>query len=590
MIKDNKSLFKKFNDTFESKTTLEREAILFNYFSDRNDCYQETLKSINFPKDITVLIDYFESLHDDETSNKMGIIFTPKYIADFIVEDCIKEFDKTILDPACGCGIFLVSAIELLIKHKISPKDAFNQIYGIDKNEDNVRRCKIVLQIMAYKYNLGSIEFKNIICTDSLKNSYLDLFNLKDFFYIVGNPPYVNPHDLDPSVSNFLKEEFNTTKQGTANIFYAFIEHSSKYLNLNGKLSFIVPNNFLTISAGKSLRQFIYNHNFLEKIIDLGSNMVFAPTRTYNCIITLSPKEKKDFYAGNIVTSTNVEDELKRATCIKLAQNKLNNDKWLLKDESVFNNIKKIENQDIKLKNLIRTGIATLKDGVFIVDYDKISKEFYKVVNNQKFIIENNVVKDLYKIPDLNKSNDLREVVKHIIFPYSFNEALGKYEIIEETKLKNEFPLTYAYLLHCANELKKRDKGKTNSVAWYAYGRSQGLNNHSDKILFPTFSNFPKFRVVRDKDALFCNGYCIVEPNPKVINLEILCKIINSEVMRYYISHTSYPIEGGYYCYQKKYIQDFSIPNFSENEKKYISTCSAEELNNFLLKRYQLKI
>lgn len=189
MIKDNKSLFKKFNDTFESKTTLEREAILFNYFSDRNDCYQETLKSINFPKDITVLIDYFESLHDDETSNKMGIIFTPKYIADFIVEDCIKEFDKTILDPACGCGVFLVSAIELLIKHKISPKDAFNQIYAIDKNEDNVRRCKIVLQIMAYKYNLGSIEFKNIICTDSLKNSYLDLFNLKDFFYIVGTPP-----------------------------------------------------------------------------------------------------------------------------------------------------------------------------------------------------------------------------------------------------------------------------------------------------------------------------------------------------------------------------------------------------------------
>ncbi|GAA6906765.1 hypothetical protein HpHNI82_08370 [Helicobacter pylori] len=75
------------------------------------------------------------------------------------------------------------------------------------------------------------------------------------------------------------------------NIFYAFIELGMKFIKPNGFLSYIVPNNFFTISAAKPLRDFI--EPYLCELIDFKDNMVFKPTRTYSTIITLSLNDNK---------------------------------------------------------------------------------------------------------------------------------------------------------------------------------------------------------------------------------------------------------------------------------------------------------
>ena len=81
--------------------------------------------------------------------------------------------------------------------------------------------------------------------------------------------------------------------------------------------------------------------------------------------------------------------------------------------------------------------------------------------------------------------------------------------------------------------------------------------------------------------AVFQNDY---------IDLDLLQRILNSVLMQYYVSNTSYAIEGGYYCYQKKYIEKFSLPLFSEEEKEKMRILSDKELDEFLIKRYDLKI
>ena len=131
-----------------------------------------------------------------------------------------------------------------------------------------------------------------------------------------------------------------------------------------------------------------------------------------------------------------------------------------------------------------------------------------------------------------------------------------------------------------------RDKGRPNPQGWYAYGRSQGLNKYGKKLLFPTFSNYPRFMLVNNEEALFCNGYGIFEN--EFIDLEILMKILNSSVMDYYIKNTSYSIEGGYYCYQKKYIERFSIPWLSDRQRTYIRNLCGNELDKYLWDLYEL--
>ena len=96
-----------------------------------------------------------------------------------------------------------------------------------------------------------------------------------------------------------------------------------------------------------------------------------------------------------------------------------------------------------------------------------------------------------------------------------------------------------------------------------------------------------KFTYIKEKDSLFCNGYAVFENN--VYELEIIQKILNSDVMDYYIKNTSYSIEGGYFCYQKKYVENFSIPKLNQEEINFIKNCNIESLNKFLWTKYNLK-
>ncbi len=546
-----------------------------------------------FPIDIEYIIEFFEFLLDKEKKDENGIVFTPKYISDFIINDCfknIKVWDKNIriIDPGCGCGIFLISAIEYIHNHfKVDVQTIIEEnIYGIDIMEDNIRRCKYVIELYCIinKLKLKEDIKLNLVTADSLKENWNNIFNVKKFDYIIGNPPYVNPHNMDKNTVKFLKENFETTKKGTFNICYAFIENGLKYLNKNGALEYIIPNNVLTIKSANRLRELLQAGKNIESIIDFADNMIFKPIRTYNCIIKLNKKINKKFKYVVLNKCDNIEKELENLNYQSMDISALDKNGWKLVNKVTLENIKKIERQKMPIKEFIRTGIATLKDGVYIVENN--ANEFYKNVDGIKFNIEPEIVKPIYKIPELKNCENEKDAMQYIIFPYY--KCKGTYKLIEEQELKNKYPDTYKYLEYMKSKLDKRDNGKKNPYGWYAYGRTQGLNKYGKKILFPTFSKDPKFKYIENENALFCNGYAIFE-NDK-ISLKVLGKILNSDLMKYYIRNTSYTIEGGYYCYQKKYVERFSIPEFNNNELKILESNNKQEINKMLIHKYNINI
>lgn len=550
------------------------------------------LTNLGIELDIETLTYLFEALLDSRAVNENGIVFTPEYIATYICKEVMGDLktwsnEYKIIDSGCGCGIFLISAINEIHKcFNVSIKSILeNNIYGIDLMPENVSRCRRILAAMAIKENETIDEEEiHIVCGDSLKIDWNETFNVDGFDYVIGNPPYVNTHDMSKETALFLKQNFETTQKGVYNIFYAFVERAMGFLKDNGKLGYIIPNNFLTIKSAVELRNFIQRNKYLVRIIDFADNMVFKPVRTYNCIIILDKKDNLSFKYSVMKKVEDIEDELSKTSFDIMNIDRLDKAGWKLVDHQTYKNLEKIENQFRPIKDFIRTGIATLRDEVFMVHYT--DGKYWKEVAGKKYEIESELVKYLYKIPELKNCDDILKVRRYIIFPYK--KGNNGYQIIQEEEFKSKYPNAYNYLLSMKSELDSRDKGKPNSVAWYAYGRTQGLSRYGKKLLFPTFADKPKFFYLDDDTSLFCNGYAVFEND--YLDLQELKAVLNSNIMQYYISNTSYSIEGGYYCYQKKYIERFSLPYFTDKQRDVLKSGDMQQINKMLMELYDIKI
>ena len=168
-----------------------------------------------------------------------------------------------------------------------------------------------------------------------------------------------------------------------------------------------------------------------------------------------------------------------------------------------------------------------------------------------------------------------------------------------------KYPKCYAYFLSEKENLLARDKGKVKFEPFFVWGRTQGLSRKGKKILNPTFSQHPRFLLVEEEEGFFTNGYGLYfreqesnslfgefnNPITKLENIDVVQKILNSIVMDYYVTKTSVAIEGGYPCYQKNFIEKFTIPDFSESEIELLRNLKdKQEIDEFLVEKYQIKV
>jgi len=90
---------------------------------------------------------YMGEIDRDEYRIKVTAeVFTPTDLVIRMIRECGADMfapGKTVFDPACGDGQFLVAAkwVKVLF-HGMSENDALNDLYGVDLMRDNVDLCK----------------------------------------------------------------------------------------------------------------------------------------------------------------------------------------------------------------------------------------------------------------------------------------------------------------------------------------------------------------------------------------------------------------------------------------------------------------
>jgi len=601
--------------------TLLEQHLIYTYLANAKINYSKSpiLKEYleNFEKNVQLYLDisslnistikelenYLELIIPISDRKLNGAFFTPEYIVDYIIKEIQPKEDDTNLDPSCGCGAFLVGLAEYY-------KNKFNKpirriikenIYGSDILNYNIHRAKLILTIYALQNGetLDEIDF-NLFHQDSLRTNWNNSFN-----NIVGNPPYVKFQDLSGENREYLVKRWKTINGGTFNLYFAFFELGYNLLKPNGKLGYITPNNYFTSLAGESIRKYFQKQKCITKIVDFSHKKVFD-AQTYTAITFLSKGKNEYIYYDRIKEGKSIEEYLKYSNGSSNILNNLNCKKWRLLKSDEQENITIIETIGKPISKLfdICVGIATLKDEIYFIDGNKVKSDNYvKITENGTFEIEKEIVRPVYKISDFKNQQEVERNARRIICPYNIKNGIAF--AIPEKDFQNKYPKCFEYLLSEKENLLSRDKGKVTYDPFYVWGRTQGLTRRGKKILNPTFSLHPRFLLVEEEDAYYTNGYGIYfreqengslfvdDSNSiaKIENIDIVLKILNSYVMEYYVTKTSVAIEGGYPCYQKNFIENFSIPDLTEYEIETLRNIKEKQnIDDFLINKYQLKV
>lgn len=426
---------------------------------------------------------------------------TPKKYVEFLLDYSGyvgNVYGKRILENSCGTGNVLVEIVERYIKSSLENNISKSRIVkGLERDVEayeidslSVSICIERLNLVLNKYNLKNVKW-SIFNTDYLAE------DKHKYDYVIGNPPYINYHDISLEQREFLKSKFVSCSRGMFDYCYAFIEKGMYDLDEDGILTYIVPYSILKNKFGKNLRELILP--YVNKIYDFKGIKVF-PNITASAVIIVLNKHQTDSLFYNSV-SDNVS--------LVLSKNNLN-EKWEFeeKKEGVhrFGDCFAVNN-----------SIATLCNDAFLI------KKYTK--NNKYYIVDNGEIeKELVYNAISTKSFKFYPGGIKIIFPYKVTKNGVKR--FNEMELKTKYPKAYKYLLTQKTKLLRRKSSM--NCAWFEYGRSQAVAYTLEKkIIMPMIiSKNTKIYIGNEGDVPYA-GYLIRAISERM-SLNIAKKILES--------------------------------------------------------------
>lgn len=555
--------------------------------------FESILKQENQNLCFEELLELFEFVISPSDKLINGAIYTPKNIRGYITKQAFngmmhKTVDKIkIADIACGCGGFLIDAsLEVKQRTNKSFKKIFQEnIFGLDIQKYSIERTEILLSLLAITQGEDEEEFEfNLYTADSLefdwkKNDEQIRIN-KGFDMILGNPPYVCSRNMDDRTKELLKN-WSVCTTGHPDLYIPFFQIGFEVLAPDAILGYITVNTFIRSINGRAIRNYFSDKKVDLKIIDFEGEQVFKARSTYTCIVFLT-RNKSNTLHYTVGDSESLTDRMPYKSYQYDEIDNFNG--WSLKNSEFVAQCESIGKTFGSIYST-RSGIATLKNNVYMFTPIKEDKHYYYIDENTP--IEKGICKDIINSNLLVKESTIDNIKEKIIFPYVYDNDIYP-KLLDEQSFKTDFPRTYQYLECHRDSLALRDKGKGKDYpVWYAFGRTQSLEKVKYKLFFPQLvrENFNSC-ISDDEDLYFYNGMAAYSED--ITALKILQKIFQSEVFWKYVTNVSKNYNSNYYSLGKNYIKNFGITNLTNQEiEKLINMSDTTLINSFLNKKYK---
>ncbi len=307
------------------------QMIVFYDFFRGDDYLQDGYTQLRlFPYDFSVIpislisniYETFFSMDEEWKTKKkaVGAFYTPHYLADFMVQQCFIEYIEKkkipcVLDPACGSGVFLVSAfkrqIEMLKQEKriLSSSDLTNlmteMILGVDINPSALRISCFSLyialldeltpkDILENQFYFPNLIGKNLVQGSFFSQTVEDGIGGKVIDIVVGNPPWKSM----PKSDHILYCKRKNIPIADAQIAQAFISRVRDFVDETAIISLLVTNAIFTNKNSKKFLRYLLSEFLIEQVTNLEAikAQLFIHA-TYPCSILTYRCEKKQNYS-----------------------------------------------------------------------------------------------------------------------------------------------------------------------------------------------------------------------------------------------------------------------------------------------------
>lgn len=556
-----------------------------------------------------------------------------------------------IVDPACGSGAFLITALRFLMDEwsalralrrdivgdvMARDEDAVIRdvlranIYGVDINPASVEIAKLALWLHTARGDRPLSSLDEHICEgnsligpeffDGLaaygaeererinafdwQAAFPDVFARGGFDAVIGNPPYVklqNFRRVNADMAAFLTRDprqggrYASTQTGNFDLFLPFIEKGVALLNEQGRLGYIAPSLWPGNDYGAGLRGAIAAGRNLYGWIDFGSYQVFDEAITYTALQFYSRAPNHAVRVVRAPDGVIPNDPWTSNDCVLPYARLPYGDRWLLTTGAERDLIDRLATtclrlDDRRLTRNIYQGLITSADHIYHLTRAAPGRYVCAPKGCDAPPPCEVRIEDALMKPLVSGPE-----AKRYVAPQTDTFLLFPYRVdadgaalIGATEMAARYPLAWAYLRTWERQLRARESGAFDDEQWWRFGRNQNLDKQEIAKLIVARLVVSVSCSADAAGANYLDNVDVGGVSPAPgVSLRYLAGILNAPVCGFVFRRISKPFRGDYRSANKQFIAPLPIPDATPEDRAEVAA-RAEALQTLHTRRRDL--
>ena len=235
---------------------------------------------------------------DYEYRRRMGQFATPPDIAEFMVSYGLGPGVRTVLDPACGIGVFLDKLVEA---------GSTAALYGMDVDPMMVNACHLDMRT---RHGASAARRLRLLCADYLAGDA----GVPKADFLVCNPPYVGFHGFDRGAIPRVGREAGVRLSMLTNLYALFMMRAVRSVRDGGTIVFITPAEFFYTGYGKAVKSFLASRLTMDSFVTFDfAKTVFGKALTTSTISVMINRPPPAAHRVRFVTTRGSLDGVRGA-------------------------------------------------------------------------------------------------------------------------------------------------------------------------------------------------------------------------------------------------------------------------------------